>query len=483
MKKNLLITLSGARPEILDRCPTERVKFESLGWAILITSVMAAVSMWFALTSALGLNPFGALPVALLWGLIIMGIDRWLVTSMPAGEARRWTIVIPRLLMALLLGSLISTPIVLRIFQSEINAQVAVIKAQQASQFLSQQASSQVGKQVGHWTKQVGSLQNVIDSGGTAAFPTSADPQLQALTKQRVTEQGQAKTLYQQWQCQLYGGAGCTVKGNGPLAQASEKAYRQAAAQVATLTNAIQARERHLSATDQASERIRVQQAKTALPGAQQQLNEAVARQGVLQKSFDARNEATNGLLIRLEALSQLSGKGFTLNAARILLFLLFLLIECLPVTVKLVQRPGNYEAVLRAAAEQELRQAKRAYRTGPPAPAPALPGAFAAAAPAAADQHAAREASLRYIWQEPIQDMTGWAPTVTAEPPVRDVPSQPADDTEEHTHLDDVALREMGDIRAAAGASWNGASSPTRPPDSGPHEGGIDLDYRADDL
>ena len=66
------ISLSGARSEVLELCPTERIKFESLGWAILITSGMATVSMWFALSSAMGVNPFVAVLPALGWGLIIM---------------------------------------------------------------------------------------------------------------------------------------------------------------------------------------------------------------------------------------------------------------------------------------------------------------------------------------------------------------------------------------------------------------------------
>src|SRR5947207_1427128 len=120
MMKRLLIALSGAREEILERCPTERLKFQSLGWAILITSGIAVMSMWFALTSVLGLNPVLSFPIAVLWGLVIMGIDRWLVTSMQGGGSRKWAMALPRLVLALLLGSLISTPLVLRIFQSEI---------------------------------------------------------------------------------------------------------------------------------------------------------------------------------------------------------------------------------------------------------------------------------------------------------------------------------------------------------------------------
>jgi Domain of unknown function (DUF4407) len=467
---SFLISLSGARPEILERCPTERLKFQSLGWAILITSGMATVSMWFALFSAMGVNPIAAVLPALLWGVIIMGIDRWLVTSMPVGGARRWTIAIPRLLMALLLGTLISTPLVLRIFQSEINAQISVIKQQRASAFLAQQQNSQVGQQVTYWRKDVANLQKVIDSGGEVSLNPSTDPQVQSLTKQRITEQTQEQQYYQQWQCQLYGGNGCTVKGNGPLAQASERSYNQAAAQVATLNSEIQQREQQLSATDTASKQARYQQAKSALPGAEQQLSAAQARQNELQQTFDAQNEATNGLLIRLEALDQLSGKGLTLNAARLLLFLLFLVIECLPVTVKLLQQPGNYEKILQSAAERELKDAQRSYRTRPrtgtmaaaPAPTMTIPN----------PDSLARHAGLHDVWDSPTQEVP-WPSTT----PVKPLSGQSSpEDSEEHTRLDDVALREMEDIRTGATSAWPNA-------DSDGHGGGIELRYGDDDL
>src|SRR5215472_9413976 len=107
-RPHLLISLAGARPEILADCPTERIKFQSLGWALLITSGMATVSMWFALDNVLGLNVVAAFFGALLWGLIILGIDRWLITSMPPGSSRRFWIALPRVLLAILLGTLIS---------------------------------------------------------------------------------------------------------------------------------------------------------------------------------------------------------------------------------------------------------------------------------------------------------------------------------------------------------------------------------------
>ena len=51
---------------------------------------------------------------------------------------------------------------------------------------------------------------------------------------------------------------------------------------------------------------------------------------------------------------------------ARFLLFLLFLVIEILPVTVKLLQQPGNYEEILRTVTRRELKQAQWELRGGP---------------------------------------------------------------------------------------------------------------------
>ena len=169
----LLLALSGARPEILDECPSERIKFESLGWAILITSGLATVSMWFALSSAMGVNGFAAVLPALAWGLVIMGIDRWLITSMPIDGRRKFAIALPRFVLAVLLGTLISTPLVLRIFQSEINAEIAVIKAQRDASFLQQEQGSKVGQQVTYWRGQVQSLEQVVDSGGATPLNLS----------------------------------------------------------------------------------------------------------------------------------------------------------------------------------------------------------------------------------------------------------------------------------------------------------------------
>jgi len=439
--QGFLIALAGARREILDQCPTERVKFQSLGWAILITSTMAAVSMWFALTSALGVNVLLAVPVALVWGLIIMGIDRWLVTSIPSSGSRRWGLAAPRLLLAVLLGSIISTPLVLRVFQSEINAQISVIKEQRAAVYLTALQRGSVGKQVTSAQKRVTNLERVIDSGGTVVPDLSTDPVVKSLTRQQKAELALEQKYYQQWQCQLYGGPNCPAKGNGVLAQASERAYNKAVAQVALLGRQIQHRENALSANNAVADRLRVSQARSQLPNAQLQLTVAQARLNELRQNFDVTNESTNGLLIRLQALSDLTGRDFTLSAARLLLFLLFLVIECLPVTVKLMQRPGNYERILEAAAERELKDARRHYRNRPRG----LSAQFAGVDAAKRDG-----SSLRDIWQDSPATLAFDRPDGAAAPP--DIEQE----TDEAVPFDDTSLRQMQDQRG--NTIWSGS-------------------------
>jgi Domain of unknown function (DUF4407) len=474
---DFLARLAGAREQVLAQCPTERVKFQGLGSAILITSCVATVSMWFALDSAMGISPIAALPAALLWGVVILGIDRWLVTSLPPTGRRRLTIALPRVILALLLGTLISTPIVLRAFQGEINTQISLIKQQRASAFLNSQQHSKVSQQVTNWTNQVNNLDKVINSGGQQALNPSADPVIKSLTKQENTELGLEQKYYQQWQCQLYGGCG-SPKGNGPLAQASHQSYLQAKQAVTNIQNQVTGRQNVLSATDKNSQATRLQQAESALPNAKAQLANAQAQETALRNSFENNNLATNGLLIRLQALNELSAGDFTLNSTRFLLFLFFLVIECLPITVKLLQRPGIYEEILQATAERELSDAKRAIRSRrapaavptqaqaqEPAGAPASPANEAHAAHGTSERDLAREAwRTRPAVPKPSRPASpSWrtAPTVTS-------PGNP-DTAGSRSQLDRV-LREMNDARR----------TPTAPAG---YSKGSELSYDDDDL
>ena len=295
--RGLLIKLSGARPDILERCPTERLKFQSLGWAILSSGILAAVSLWLGLASALGVNPILALPFALAWGLIIMGIERWLGVSLPSYGRRGWAIVVPRLLLTTLLGTLVAVPLVLQIFHPEINAKIASINQH--------------------------------------------------------------------------------------------------------------------------------------------------------------THHPASGLLVRLQALDKLSSESLTINVSRILLFLFFLMIESLPLIIRLMQKDGIYERILQAARERELTEARRAFRR-------AQSSVDRSWSPRD-DFHS--ESLIEEIWRHPDAG-PNWANrnvVQSLQPPLY----QP-EESDEHTRREDEALRGMEDIPAGADLAA---------------QGGITLRYSDDDI
>jgi hypothetical protein len=376
--RRLVLALSGADTEVLRYVPSERTRFESLGWAILITSCMAMISMWFALSSALSVNGILAIPIAVFWGLVIMGIDRWLIVSMPVDSNRKFALALPRLLLALLLGTLISTPLVLRVFQAEINAQMALMQENSYSSFLTDPQSKEVDQQVTTYGNELQQVETVVNSKGAETGNTAADPTLIRYNQELTQLDAQLNhwtslknTYYAEYNCQLYGGTACPKAGAGPEYKASHANYVQASAEVTSYTNQItqvqneiKQRNTELTSTSASSQQERYDDAKNQLPVVQSEYTAAVQRRDQFQTAFYAQNEAAHGILSRLEALSELSDQNFTVAAARFLLFLLFLVIECLPVTVKLLQKPGEYEAALLASKKADRRDYEKFFST-----------------------------------------------------------------------------------------------------------------------
>ena len=443
--RNFLIAVSGAQREILQRCPTERTRFETLGLTILITSGIAGVSMWFALDSAVNVNPTLAIPVAIVWSLIILTFDRWIVTALPASRSRKWSLIIPRVLLAVLLGVIISTPIVLRIFQPEINRQIAVIKQQQSDQFVTQLQDSASGRQVALLRAEVANLQATIAANGFVPTNPATDPQLETLNRELNREEALEQQYFQQWQCELYGGAGCRPGGSGPLAQAAEQSYNQAKAQVSALTTQIQARQQQLALNDQTSQASRLRAANEELPGVERQLAIAENNLSALENNFAVVNGASAGLLLRLQALSQLSGQSFTVSLARWLVFILFLLIGCLPVAIKLIQQDGIYEEILDVVVDRELREARREFRSQQPslAAVPIAPERAPAEEHAPVTLRTRNEQTVAQIWGH-ARPAPSWARPDWMTEPLAEV----LDSAEATTNADDGALRDLEDLR-----------------------------------
>jgi hypothetical protein len=415
MLGKLLIAIAGAREEILKEFPAERIKFRRLGWAVLISSGIGTVSMWFALADIVGLNPVLALPLALLWGLVIMGIDRWLITPIRPRGPRRWAVAVLRLLLAVLLAGIISTPIVLRIFQPQVNNQVARINAQRTNAYLASPQYRQITAKVNQLQAQVAQQETVTFSSAAALSNLSPDPQIQSLTQQLKLWLGREQKYYNLWQCQLYGTAPNGLRcqpGNGPLAQSNRQAYEQAKQQVAMINSKITERTNELS-SDSATvaSAAQYQQASGDLVSVRSQLQHYQTQQANLRDQYASTLPRT-GLPIRLQALGELSSGKATLQLAFFLILLLFLWIECLPVMVKLLQGPGSYALALEKASEYEPRRISRRTRPSDGSQDRTAP-AYAGAPELAADKDVGGE-----LWQ-PTATLSGHGNTALSAAPV----------------------------------------------------------------
>ena len=120
-----LRVFAGTDERILSWVPTDRARYTGLGGVVLGTSVIAGVSMFLALSEMVGrVTPWLLVPV-LVWALFVLNLDRWLVSS---GVGSRWSkrarLLLPRLLLAGFFGVIIAEPLVLRVFQPAVEQHI-----------------------------------------------------------------------------------------------------------------------------------------------------------------------------------------------------------------------------------------------------------------------------------------------------------------------------------------------------------------------
>ncbi len=370
--RRVLIWFSGANPEILARFPSDWAKYQGIGSAVLTTAVMAGLSCGFALHMALKLAIPGCVILGSAWGVAIMSLDRWLVASVQRREHwyQNLLLALPRLGLAVLIGLVISTPFVLRIFQLEIEAQLVDIHRERASEFNDAMRNDSRATQITELQQQQTALQTTVNSGGGPAVDVSKDPEVARLQDLVRQANDRYKTAQDNVVCEKEGTCGSGRVGAG-IAFAEKVAIRDRAK---TELDALQGQlDTAISAARDANASSRTANATTAT----QQLNKVNEQikgladdlQAAIDK-FSRENGDDTGLLIRIEALDRLTSKRPTLATVHMLLLLFFTAFECLPILVKFLLSLGpatKYETAVavdeenRLDTERELARRRRA--------------------------------------------------------------------------------------------------------------------------
>ena len=332
---------AGANRSVLRQCPTEYAKYAGIGGTILFTALMAMLSGGYAFYTIFE-EVSTACFFGVFWGLLIFNLDRFMVNTMYSDG--KHTISkdellggLPRIILAIFLGIIISVPIELRIFDDKIQSQLLIDRGK-------------VGDDVRNANEELYNERNrIIELRGTY------EDKLKEL--QTGTSDGYASRIatmerdLQVAEDKLYNetnGTGVTKKrGYGPAAKQLQEQVDRMRLALSSL------REEERIAKSQNQEYINRQMISTQsyIDDLDRQLNNVNSQ--IIQKENE-RDKATNaltGFTARLNALSEIAdyNNNTTLFIARLMIMLLFITIEIIPTLFKMMMTAGPYDNLLRA--------------------------------------------------------------------------------------------------------------------------------------
>jgi hypothetical protein len=291
---------AGANISLLKRCPTEASKFTGIGAAVFFTGVLAALSGGYAMHTVFD-NYFLTVAFALLWGAIIFNLDRFIVSTMRKRKAwyKEWVLASPRILLAVVLAIVISKPLELRIFSSEIDRKLVTLEEGIYQNQISDLEQRYIG--------QLGTIQN----------------QISVLKKEIETKASRRDELKRLAQEGADGTGGSMKRDAGPIYQIKEKDADQAQLEL----EQTEINNRNLIATKQTEWDQLFNEKQTEI-------------QALKRNPWD-------GMAAKLEALHVLGQESKAINTANVFIIFLFILLECTPVLVKLMAPRGPYDELL----------------------------------------------------------------------------------------------------------------------------------------
>ncbi|WP_045744170.1 DUF4407 domain-containing protein [Actinoplanes rectilineatus] len=336
MTSQPLIWLSGADPELLRACPHgERVKYAGLGGAVLTTSMLSALSCGFALNMAMDLPIPLCVLLALAWGAAIMNLDRWLISGTQRHATLRQNMLLaaPRVLLGVLIGLVVSTPLTLRVFQDEINAELRVMQREAQDSFARLLASDARFTRIPALSETVQTMQADLDRGPDV----SGDP---AVAQARTAYQAASKAHQEAADavlCEQDGRCGSKQRGTGPSYQAKVRERNRLAQEKTESREVLAAAEKTAHGTRAGT----LTRMRADLAATRETLAAAVAAKEAAQQEFGASEQENSGLLARMNALGRLGDKDLTMGLAHLVLILFLAAFEVLPVVFKILLGAG----------------------------------------------------------------------------------------------------------------------------------------------
>ena len=332
---------AGANRPVLRQCPTEYAKYAGIGGTILFTALMAMLSGGYAFYTIFE-EVSTACFFGVFWGLLIFNLGRFMVNTMYSDG--KHTISkdellggLPRIILAIFLGIIISVPIELRIFDDKIQSQLLIDQGKVSDDV--RNANEELYNERNRIIELRGTYEDKLKELQTG---TSDGYASRIATMERDLQVAEDK-LYNETN-----GTGVTKKrGYGPAAkQLQEQVDRMRLA-----LSGLREEERIAKSKNQEYINRQITSTQSYIDDLDRQLTNV--NNQIIQKENE-RDKATNaltGFTARLKALSEITdhNNNTTLFIARLMIMLLFITIEIIPTLFKMMMTAGPYDNLLRA--------------------------------------------------------------------------------------------------------------------------------------
>ncbi len=361
MIRNFLIKCSGANRTILDACPEHvRIGQACIGGAILGTAVLAFFSGGFALYTVFN-NIWIASIFGVVWALIIFNLDRFIVSTTRKNGSfwRGFFSFLSRLVLALTIGLIIAEPLILEIFRSEIEEELdskfKMKKEEISADFDSQLALVEDARKANNQQRQE-KLELAAQSFEKAQNPLVAEKAL--LEKQKNEKEKIKKIRYERHLDECAGKAGTGIKGDGPECKRTYRAYEAAKEEWTEIVNIN--KDKIASIKNEISNYIGIKLAEQEKADTEWRNKSKILdrkEEDIRQKEKDAIDQleriSSDGILARHLALNEIATRHQEASTMIWAIRFLFILIEILPILIKIIMPSSPYDDKLNTINEE----------------------------------------------------------------------------------------------------------------------------------
>jgi hypothetical protein len=355
----MFLWLGGADKAVLERCPSERGRIAALGGAVLMTALLAAIAATIATKQWLHISLPVALALGLFWGASIMNLDRWLLMTLRRQSKPIFTVLLalPRVALALVVGLVISQPLLQTVFKSEVSAQAIQDRQSEYGQARASLADNY--RRIQTLTAKKETLERSGEaSAESTALAASPDYRqaVRAVHSQQVALEGARHAAI----CELDGLCGTRQRGAGPSYRAKEQEVAVRSSEFERSQQALHQLEGTVLSEARASQSTTRRYADAQLKETDQELASLNHDYQTSNASLLKAYSAPVGPLDRIDALGKLTAKHPSMRYMAWLLTLFVLLIDTVPVvfkTLTLLGRRSVYEQLQDDLEDRQLRR------------------------------------------------------------------------------------------------------------------------------